>query len=154
MHADLGLRDFHSPNLLWLPDRESVARIGLLDFQDALIGPAAYDVASLLQDARVDVPESWRLRCSAAMPVPDFRSAFDPAAFARLYATLAAQRATKSSASLPGSTAATASRNIFVISRAYWAICNDHWRIRTWRRSRLGMPPICRQKLVSNTLNE
>ena len=52
------LRDFHSPNLLWLPDRESVARIGLLDFQDALIGPAAYDVASLLQDARVDVPES------------------------------------------------------------------------------------------------
>ena len=52
------LRDYHSPNLLWLPDRESVARIGVLDFQDALIGPAAYDVASLLQDARVDVPEA------------------------------------------------------------------------------------------------
>ena len=52
------LRDFHSPNLLWLPDREDIARIGILDFQDALIGPAAYDVASLLQDARVDVPEA------------------------------------------------------------------------------------------------
>ena len=51
------LRDYHSPNLLWLPDRESVARIGLLDFQDALMGPPAYDVASLLQDARVDVSE-------------------------------------------------------------------------------------------------
>ena len=51
------LRDFHSPNLLWLPEREGIARVGLLDFQDALMGPAAYDVASLLQDARVDVPE-------------------------------------------------------------------------------------------------
>src|SRR5208282_5104181 len=41
------LRDYHSPNLLWLPQRENdIARIGMLDFQDALIGPAAYDVAS------------------------------------------------------------------------------------------------------------
>ena len=54
------LRDFHSPNLLWLSDREDVARIGVLDFQDALIGPPAYDVASLLQDARVDVPGRWK----------------------------------------------------------------------------------------------
>ena len=52
------LRDFHSPNLLWLGERHDIARIGVLDFQDAVIGPAAYDVASLLQDARVDVPES------------------------------------------------------------------------------------------------
>ena len=52
------LRDYHSPNLLWLPERDGVARIGVLDFQDALMGPAAYDVASLLQDARVDVPEA------------------------------------------------------------------------------------------------
>src|SRR5207247_5327729 len=51
------LRDFHSPNLLWLPRRSELARLGILDFQDAVIGPAAYDVASLLQDARVDVPE-------------------------------------------------------------------------------------------------
>ena len=55
------LRDFHSPNLLWLPEREGVARVGLLDFQDAVMGPAAYDLASLLQDARVDVPEMMEI---------------------------------------------------------------------------------------------
>ncbi|MGZ5841055.1 MAG: aminoglycoside phosphotransferase family protein, partial [Xanthobacteraceae bacterium] len=91
------LRDFHSPNLLWLPEREGTARIGLLDFQDAVMGPAAYDVASLLQDARVDVPEMMeigllsrytRARRSAG-------AAFDTPAFARAYATLAAQRASK-----------------------------------------------------------
>jgi len=91
------LRDFHSPNLLWLPDRESVARIGVLDFQDALIGPPAYDVASLLQDARVDVPEALEVallgRYVAARRGDDGR--FDAAFFTRLYATLAAQRATK-----------------------------------------------------------
>jgi tRNA threonylcarbamoyl adenosine modification protein YjeE len=91
------LRDYHSPNLLWLPDRESVARIGVLDFQDALIGPPAYDVASLLQDARVDVPEALEVallgRYVAARRSDDRR--FDAAFFTRLYATLAAQRATK-----------------------------------------------------------
>lgn len=51
----LVLRDFHSPNLLWLEHRQGIRRIGLLDFQDALIGSAAYDLASLTQDARVDV---------------------------------------------------------------------------------------------------
>ena len=55
------LRDFHSPNLMWLPDRDGVARIGLLDFQDAVLGPAAYDLASLLQDARVDVPDTMEV---------------------------------------------------------------------------------------------
>ena len=55
------LRDFHSPNLLWLPEREGAARVGLLDFQDAVMGPAAYDLASLLQDARVDVPEMMEI---------------------------------------------------------------------------------------------
>src|ERR1700704_5237414 len=52
------LRDFHSPNLLWLPDRDGIAKLGVLDFQDTVIGPAAYDLASLLQDARIDVPEA------------------------------------------------------------------------------------------------
>src|SRR5262249_60644091 len=51
------LRDFHSPNLLWLADRSGAAQLGLLDFQDAVMGPAAFDVASLLQDARVDVAQ-------------------------------------------------------------------------------------------------
>jgi N-acetylmuramate 1-kinase len=91
------LRDYHSPNLLWLNEREDIARIGVLDFQDALIGPAAYDVASLLQDARVDISESLEVallgRYVGARRADDRR--FDAAAFARLYATLAAQRATK-----------------------------------------------------------
>lgn len=49
-------RDYHSENLLWLPQRKGVARIGLLDFQDAMLGHPAYDLVSLLQDARRDVP--------------------------------------------------------------------------------------------------
>ncbi|MGB8677271.1 MAG: tRNA (adenosine(37)-N6)-threonylcarbamoyltransferase complex ATPase subunit type 1 TsaE, partial [Pseudolabrys sp.] len=55
------LRDYHSPNLLWLPERDGTARVGLLDFQDAVMGPAAFDVASLLQDARVDVSEKMEI---------------------------------------------------------------------------------------------
>ncbi|GFE49375.1 aminoglycoside phosphotransferase [Roseobacter cerasinus] len=48
-------RDYHSENLLWLPDRDGPACVGLLDFQDALQGHRAYDLVSLLQDARRDV---------------------------------------------------------------------------------------------------
>jgi N-acetylmuramate 1-kinase len=91
------MRDFHSPNLLWRAERQGVAAVGLLDFQDAVMGPAAYDLASLLQDARVDVPDAlelellgryvrWRRQADPA---------FDVASFARIYATLAAQRASK-----------------------------------------------------------
>jgi aminoglycoside/choline kinase family phosphotransferase len=94
--ATWSLRDYHSPNLLWLPEREGVARIGLLDFQDAVLGHPAYDVASLLQDARVDVPEMMEIALlsrytRARLDEPGF----DPASFARAYATLAAQRASK-----------------------------------------------------------
>jgi hypothetical protein len=54
-------RDYHAENLLWLPDRAGVARVGLLDFQDAMRGHPAYDLVSLLQDARRDVtPETAR----------------------------------------------------------------------------------------------
>ena len=91
------LRDYHSPNLLWLPQREGIARIGVVDFQDALIGPAAYDVASLLQDARVDVPENMEMNLLgryARARLSHDRS-FDTGGFTLLYATLAAQRATK-----------------------------------------------------------
>jgi tRNA threonylcarbamoyl adenosine modification protein YjeE len=91
------LRDYHSPNLLWLPQREGSARIGLVDFQDALFGPAAYDVASLLQDARVDVAEPMEMnllgRYVRARLSHD--RSFDTGGFTLLYATLAAQRATK-----------------------------------------------------------
>ena len=91
------LRDYHSPNLLWLPDRHDIARVGLLDFQDAMMGPAAYDLASLLQDARVDVPEEMEVSLLGryARARRNVDQNFDPAAFIKAYATLAAQRASK-----------------------------------------------------------
>lgn len=51
-------RDYHAENLLWLPQREGIARVGLLDYQDAMLGPISYDLVSLLQDARRDVSPS------------------------------------------------------------------------------------------------
>lgn len=49
------LRDFHAENLLWLPDRTGIERVGILDFQLAQMGQAGYDLVSLCQDARRDV---------------------------------------------------------------------------------------------------
>jgi aminoglycoside/choline kinase family phosphotransferase len=49
------IRDYHAENLLWLPDRDGLRRVGLLDFQDAVVGWRAWDFAMLLQDARRDV---------------------------------------------------------------------------------------------------
>ena len=91
------LRDYHSPNLHWLPVRQGLERIGLIDFQDAVLGPPAYDVASLLQDARVEVPADLELRLLAlygrrrGAADPDF----DAAAFTEAYSAMGAQRATK-----------------------------------------------------------
>ncbi|EYD73184.1 aminoglycoside phosphotransferase family protein [Limimaricola hongkongensis] len=56
----LALRDFHAENLIWRPDRAGTDRIGLLDFQDALLAPPEYDLVSLLRDARRDVPDDLR----------------------------------------------------------------------------------------------
>jgi len=91
------LRDYHSPNLLWLPSRQGIARVGVVDFQDALIGPEAYDVASLLQDARVDVPESLEVALLGryGRARREQQASFDVAFFTQLYATMTAQRATK-----------------------------------------------------------
>lgn len=52
------LRDVHAGNLIWLPDRYGPARIGFLDFQDARLAPPLYDVVSLIEDARRDVPRT------------------------------------------------------------------------------------------------
>ena len=74
-----------------------MARVGILDFQDALIGPAAYDVASLLQDARVDVPEAMEMALLGRYVRTRLskNENFDTGAFTLVYAALAAQRATK-----------------------------------------------------------
>jgi aminoglycoside/choline kinase family phosphotransferase len=97
--ADLGwvLRDYHSPNLMWLPEREGIKRVGILDFQDALKGPLAYDLVSLLQDARLDVPEALEREllaryCSARGAHSQH---FSSDQFVSLYAMLGAQRNSK-----------------------------------------------------------
>jgi hypothetical protein len=91
------LRDFHSPNLIWLDERSGVSRVGVLDFQDAVLGPAAYDLISLLQDARLDVPEQLELalltRYIKARHAAN--GTFDPARFAESYAIMSAQRNTR-----------------------------------------------------------
>ncbi|MEE9348264.1 MAG: phosphotransferase [Robiginitomaculum sp.] len=51
----LVLRDFHAENIFWLPERQAISRIGLIDFQDGLLGHPAYDLVSLIEDARRDV---------------------------------------------------------------------------------------------------
>jgi aminoglycoside/choline kinase family phosphotransferase len=56
----VSLRDVHGDNLIWRPDRAGPQRIGLLDFQDALVLPEGYDLASLVDDPRRTVPEAWR----------------------------------------------------------------------------------------------
>ncbi|GGE55656.1 aminoglycoside phosphotransferase family protein [Actibacterium pelagium] len=56
----LVMRDYHAENLLWLPDRDGLARVGLLDFQDAMRGHPGYDLVSFLQDARRDVDPTLR----------------------------------------------------------------------------------------------
>jgi tRNA threonylcarbamoyl adenosine modification protein YjeE len=91
------LRDYHSPNLIWLAEREGVARVGLVDFQDCVMGHPAYDVASLLQDARVAVPDDLELRLLGAYARlrKQADQSFDMTTFARAYAILGAQRATK-----------------------------------------------------------
>ncbi|MEO1190702.1 MAG: tRNA (adenosine(37)-N6)-threonylcarbamoyltransferase complex ATPase subunit type 1 TsaE [Pseudomonadota bacterium] len=71
----LVLRDYHVDNLIQLPDRQGVAACGLLDFQDALLGSAVYDLISLLEDARRDLSDSLRqhllARWQAALPNRD-----------------------------------------------------------------------------------
>lgn len=75
-------RDYHAENLLWLPDREGLAKVGIIDFQDARSGHPAYDLVSLLQDARRDVPAGVEMqmidRYIAAAGVDDstFRTAY------------------------------------------------------------------------------
>ena len=98
--AVLCLRDFHAGNLMWLPapgdggcDTSGRHRVGLLDFQDARLGPAAYDLVSLLQDARRDLGAGLE----AAMVARYLRATAErnDAAFRAAYAILGAQRAVR-----------------------------------------------------------
>ncbi|MEM9331583.1 MAG: tRNA (adenosine(37)-N6)-threonylcarbamoyltransferase complex ATPase subunit type 1 TsaE [Pseudomonadota bacterium] len=93
----LVLRDFHSPNIIWLEERLGTSQIGVIDFQDAVIGPRAYDVASLAQDARVDVCETLEIELLETYIEKRelFDRGFDATRFRTDYAIMSAQRATK-----------------------------------------------------------
>lgn len=89
----LALRDFHAENLFWLPERKSVAQVGLIDFQDGLFVHPAYDLMSLITDIRRDVSpgakEPLTTQFMEAAKLSD-RAAFDAA-----YAVLSVQRGLK-----------------------------------------------------------
>ncbi len=89
----LVLRDYHADNLMWLPERTGVARVGLLDFQDALAGSPAYDLVSLLEDARRDV--STALVEAMTARYLTVRPEHDPRIFRAACDVLGAQRNTK-----------------------------------------------------------
>ena len=84
------LRDYHAENLLWLPERHGIARVGLLDFQLAQLGQPGYDLVSLLQDARRDVLAQTETAMIARMIAATGANA---AQFQTAYAVLGAQRA-------------------------------------------------------------
>lgn len=90
------MRDYHSPNLMWLPEREGIKRVGLIDTQDCVMGHPAFDLASLLQDARVDIDftiadDLLDRYCALRKGDPGF----DEAAFRSAYAFFGAQRSSK-----------------------------------------------------------
>lgn len=91
------LRDFHSPNILWIAGETGLDRVGVIDFQDTLRGHTAYDVASLAQDARIDLTPDQEAALKARYM--DSRKAADPAfdaaAFEAAYVVFGAQRASK-----------------------------------------------------------
>lgn len=82
-------RDYHAENLLWLPERATPANVGLLDFQDAMLGHPAYDLASLLKDARRDVGAATQ---NAALAHFLDKTGLDGDAFSCAYAACSAQR--------------------------------------------------------------
>jgi aminoglycoside/choline kinase family phosphotransferase len=85
-------RDYHAQNLIWLPERHGLARVGVIDFQDAVAGTKSYDLVSLIEDARRDVApdlaEAMTARYIAAAGV-------EPARHRAEMAVMAAQRNAK-----------------------------------------------------------
>ncbi len=91
------MRDYHSPNILWRTHKAGFDRIGLIDFQDGLIGSTAYDLVSLAQDARVFISPILEIKildayCHARHKAP---RPFNEGEFRKLYAFAGAQRASK-----------------------------------------------------------
>lgn len=90
--AVLVLRDYHAENLMWQPDRTGRDRVRMIDYQDALRGHAAYDLVSLLEDARRDVPPPLAERMIARFIARLGLDRAEEEAFRLAYATIGAQR--------------------------------------------------------------
>ena len=91
----LVLRDYHADNLLWLPDRAGPKRVGLLDFQDAMLGSVVYDLVSLARDIRREVSEDFPERLIQRYLSQTSLDGFDEASFRTAFAIAAVQRNTK-----------------------------------------------------------
>ena len=90
------MRDYHSPNLMWLPERSGIQRVGLIDTQDCVLGHPAFDLASLLQDARVDIDFTLADRLlDRYCTLRRNDAGFDEASFRSAFAFFGAQRASK-----------------------------------------------------------
>ena len=91
------LRDYHSPNLIWLPNRIGIRSVGVIDFQDAQRGPPGYDLVSLIQDARIGVAPDIQeqLLDDYCRAVQQSEPGFDASEFRTEFAILGAQRNTK-----------------------------------------------------------
>ncbi len=91
------IRDYHSPNLMWLADRDGLARVGIIDYQDALAESHAYDLLSLLQDNRITVPAELEkeLLDHYCREVARREPSFDEAHFRSIYAAFGAERHTR-----------------------------------------------------------
>jgi tRNA threonylcarbamoyl adenosine modification protein YjeE len=87
------LRDFHSPNIIWQHEAVGIRRVGIIDFQDAMMGPTAYDVASLVQDARVTIePKLADTLMADYLRLRHAQGGFDESRFLKAWAIMAAQR--------------------------------------------------------------
>jgi len=90
---NLLLRDFHSPNIIWRDEKSGIGKIGIIDFQDAMIGPTAYDLASIVQDARVTIkPALFRQLMDDYLALRRAQGGFDEAEFMKAWAIMSAQR--------------------------------------------------------------
>ncbi|MFS2176026.1 tRNA (adenosine(37)-N6)-threonylcarbamoyltransferase complex ATPase subunit type 1 TsaE [Rhizobium pisi] len=91
--TNLLLRDFHSPNIIWRDGENGIRKVGIIDFQDAMIGPTAYDLASIVQDARVTIePDLFRQLMDDYLTLRRAQGGFDEAGFMKAWAIMSAQR--------------------------------------------------------------
>ena len=143
--ATLVLRDFHVDNLMRLSERDGLKACGLLDFQDAVAGPAAYDVMSLLEDARRDVSPALRRRCwpaipqASAMPIGPLRTRVRGAGGAA-----ARQGDRHLHSPIAAGWQALLSR---LTSHASGGCSSERWRMTLWLRWQRGSIGTCRGRL-------